>query len=56
MGCPEVIALDEVRARKHWEALRQQLHEQFDQWLDTLEQQWHAPPSTLREVTTTIWN
>ena len=43
MGCAEVIALDEVRASKQWEALRQQLHERFDQWLDTLETQWHEP-------------
>jgi hypothetical protein len=33
---------------------RQQLHARFDQWLDTLEQQWHEPPSTLMEVTTTV--
>ena len=28
----------------------------FDQWLDTLEQQWHEPPSTLMEVTSTVWD
>ena len=31
MGCAEVIALDEVRARKHWTTLRQRLHGTFDQ-------------------------
>jgi hypothetical protein len=27
MGCTEIISLPEVRARKQWDALRQQLHE-----------------------------
>jgi hypothetical protein len=40
MGAAEVIALEEVRARKHWDTMRQHLHERFDQWLDTLEEQW----------------
>ena len=56
MGAAEVIAFEEVRARKQWDTLRQQLHARFDQWLDTLEQQWHEPPSTLMEVTATVWN
>ena len=55
MGAAEVIAFEEVRARKQWSTLRQQLHERFDQWLDTLETQWHEPPSTLPEVTATVW-
>ena len=56
MGAAEVISFEEVRARKQWSTLRQQLHKRFDQWLDTLEQQWHEPPSTLTEVTTTVWD
>jgi len=56
MGAAEVISFEEVRARKQWDTLRQQLHTRFDQWLDTLEQQWHEPPSTLMEVTTTVWD
>src|SRR5215475_8716868 len=56
VGCAEIIALAEVRASKQWEVLRQQLHERFDQWLDTLEQRWPEPPSTLPEVTATVWN
>ena len=56
MGCAEVISLDEVRARKQWEALRQQLHARFDQWLDTLEMQWPEPPSTVPEVATAVWD
>lgn len=34
MSCAEIIAVDEVRARKQWDTLRQQLHTRFDQWLD----------------------
>jgi len=56
MGAAEVIAFEEVRARKQWSTLRQQLHERFDQWLDTLEQRWHEPPSTLTEATATVWD
>jgi hypothetical protein len=55
MGAVEVIAFEEVRARQQWDTLRHQLHERFDPWLDTLETQWHAPPSTLPEVTATVW-
>src|SRR5262249_28388181 len=50
------IAFEEVRASKQWDTLRQQLQARFDHWLDTLEQQWHEPPSTLMEVTATVWN
>ena len=56
MGAAEVSSFEEVRARKQWDTLRQQLHERFDHWLDTLEQQWHEPPSTLMEVTATVWD
>jgi hypothetical protein len=54
MGAAEVIAFAEVRARKQWDTLRQQLHARFDHWLDTLEQQWHEPPSPLMEVPATV--
>jgi len=56
MGCAEVSSLDDVRARKQWDALRPQLHACFDQWLDTLETQWPEPPSTLPEVATAVWD
>jgi hypothetical protein len=56
MGAAEVIAFEEVRARQQWSTLRQQLHERFDQWLETLEQAWHKPPATLSEVTATVWD
>ena len=56
MGAAEVIAFEEVRARKQWDTLRHQLHERFDQWLDTLETQWHEPPTTLPQMTATVGN
>jgi hypothetical protein len=43
MGAAEVIAFEEVRARKQWEALRGQLHTRFDQWLDRWEEQLQEP-------------
>ncbi|MGE3540497.1 MAG: hypothetical protein AB7N91_24035 [Candidatus Tectimicrobiota bacterium] len=55
MGAAEVIAFAEVHASKQWATLRQQLQARFDQWLDSLAQQWHEPPSTLSEVTATMW-
>ena len=54
MGAAEVISFEEVRARKPWDTLRQQLPARSAHWLDTLEQQWHEPPSTLLEVTATV--
>ena len=56
MGCAEIISFDEVRARKQWESLRQQLHARFDQWLDKLEEQWPESAPTLAAVTETVWD
>src|SRR6266516_1773744 len=56
MGAAEVIAFEEVRARKQWDTLHHQLHERFDQWLDTLETQWHEPPATFPEMSATVRN
>ena len=55
MGCAEVISLDQVRARKHWTTLRQQLHERFDRWLDRLESALPEVEPTLGRVSETIW-
>jgi Uncharacterised protein family (UPF0236) len=55
VGCAEVIALDEVRARKHWTTLRQRLHERFDRWLDRLESELPEGEPTLGQVSETIW-
>ena len=56
MGQAEIISLSEVRARKQWAALRHQLHDRFDQWLDRLEAQLPEPETTLAHVTETVWN
>ena len=47
MGAAEVIAFEEVRARKQWDALRGQLHTRFDQWRDGLEEQLRKPRTDL---------
>jgi len=54
MGAAEVISFEEVRARQQWDTLRQQLQARFDPWRDTLEPQWHKPPSTLMEVSAMV--
>jgi len=51
----KVIALDDVRASQKHQALRQQLHERFDQWLDALEGQLTEAELTLPQVSETIW-
>ena len=51
----QVIALDDVRASQQHQALRQQLHERFDQWLDELELQLPEAEVTIRQVSETIW-
>lgn len=55
MGHAKVIALDDVRASQQRQALRQQLHERFDRWLDALEPQLPEPQPTLAQVRETIW-
>jgi len=54
VGYAEVISLPEVRARKQWEALRQELHERFDQWLDAVAAQLPTSAPTLAQVSETI--
>ena len=56
MGCAaKVIALDDVRASHQRQALRQQLHERFDRWLDELETQLPEADPTVAQVSETIW-
>ena len=52
----KVIALDEIRASQKRQALRHQLHERFDQWLDELERQLPGAELTLSQVSETIWS
>jgi predicted acetyltransferase len=49
----KVIALDDIRASQKHQALRQQLHERFDQWLDALEHQLPEAELTLQQVSET---
>src|SRR4029453_13792125 len=51
----KVILLDDVRASQKHQALRQQLHERFDQWLDALEHQLPEAGLTLHQVRETRW-
>lgn len=55
MGCAAVISLAEVRARKQWDGLRQELHSRFDPSLDALEQRLPEPATTLAEVSDLVW-
>lgn len=55
MGCAEIIACRDVCASQQWDALRQQLHQRFDSWLDTLEPQLREPPTTLAQGSDTVW-
>ena len=55
MGCAaEIIAFDDVRASQQRQALRQHLHERFDQWLDKVEAQLPEADATLAQVSETI--
>lgn len=51
----EGISFDEIRASHQRQALRQHLHERFDQWLDALETPLPAPEPTLAQGSETIW-
>src|SRR5918912_1979962 len=55
MGSAQVISLSEVRASRHWQGLRDQLHARFDQWLDRLQEQLPDPQTHLSEVTEAVW-
>jgi Uncharacterised protein family (UPF0236) len=56
MGCAaEVIVLDDIRASHQRQALRQELHERFERWLDEVEAALPEPALTLAQVSETIW-
>lgn len=50
-----VISLAERREQKQRAEFRQQLHERFDQWLDTLEEHVKEPNPTLEQITRAVW-
>lgn len=49
-----VISLAEVREQKQRAEGRRQLHEHFDQWLDTLEEHVKEPKPTLEQITRAV--
>jgi hypothetical protein len=55
LGAAAVIACEEVRASKPWATVRHQRPECFAHWRATLETPGHEPPSTVPEVTATVW-
>jgi hypothetical protein len=55
MGAAAIISLAEVRTRKQQVEFRQQLHAQFDRWLDTLEEHMTEPKPTLAQITRAVW-
>jgi exonuclease VII large subunit len=50
----EIIAFDNVRANRQRQALREQLHERFEEWLDEVEAQLPEAQATLAQVSETI--
>ena len=52
----EIIALDEVRASRQRQAWREQLHEDFDRWLDEVETALPEAAPTLAGVSEAIWS
>jgi DNA repair exonuclease SbcCD ATPase subunit len=55
MGTAAVIALAERREQKQRAEVRQQLHAQFEQWLDSLEERMKAPKPSLEQMTRAVW-
>ncbi len=55
MGAAAIISLAEVREKKQRAESRQELHERFDQWLDSLEVQMKEPKPTLEQITHAVW-
>ena len=55
MGAAAIISLAEVREKKQRAESRQELHERFDHWLDSLEVQMKEPHPTLEQITHAVW-
>src|SRR5437762_3336087 len=55
MGAAAVISLAEAREQRQRAELRRQLHERFEQWLDTLEEHVKEPKPTLEQITRAVW-
>jgi hypothetical protein len=55
MGTAAAISLAEARAQRQRAEYRRQLQEQFDLWLDTVEEQMAEPKPTLEQMTRAVW-
>jgi Uncharacterised protein family (UPF0236) len=55
MASAAILSLDEFRDRQRHAAIRQQLHDHLDQWLDRLEDYVTKPTPTLQELTEAVF-
>ena len=55
MASAAILSLDEFRDRQRHAAIRQQLHDHLDQWLDRLEDHVTKPTPTLQELTEAVF-
>ena len=55
MGCAAVISLVEFRQARARDEARQELHKQFDRWLDALEEQLPEEKPTLEQMTQAVF-
>jgi predicted ArsR family transcriptional regulator len=55
MAYAAIVSLEEFRDTQQRAAIRQRLHDRFDQWLDRLEQRVKEPQPTLEELTQTVF-
>jgi hypothetical protein len=55
MGTAAVISLAEAREQRQRAEYRRQLHEEFDRWLDTVEEQVTEPKATLEQISRAVW-
>jgi peptidyl-tRNA hydrolase len=55
MASAAILSLDEFRDRQRHAAMRQQLHDHLDQWLDRLEDHVTKPTPTLQELTEAVF-
>jgi hypothetical protein len=55
MACAAILSLEEFRDSQRRAAIRQQLHNHLDQWLERLEERVKAPQPTLEQLTQAVF-
>jgi hypothetical protein len=55
MTCPAILSLEDFRDTHRRAAIRQQLHDRFDRWLNQLEDRMQDPTPTLAELTQAVF-